>query len=165
MVTKGVISVATMVTEGEIEVAMMVKRYKIQVLMMTDVDLSLKLPYTLPLETWKKLLTVIEEVDIGPIPATLPPITNVTTVDCCLYLLITVMSMIVFMRTQEVIFGVITEDVEVGLKRSCTITLKVTQKLLIAMKEVDIGFRPSPLPPIIQASLIYYWVLIFVVTT
>ena len=52
---------------------MMVTIGVIEVLMMEDVDLGLNLLVTLTIKIWKKLLMVIIEVDIGPIPATLPP--------------------------------------------------------------------------------------------
>ena len=92
-----VISVATMVTGGEIEVVTMVKIGVIEVLMMEDVGLGLNRPATFHLSIWNKLLMAIVEVDIGPRPATLPPITQVTMVDCFIYLLILIMSMILFM--------------------------------------------------------------------
>ena len=58
---------------------------------------------------------VIGEVDIGTIPSTLIPTTQATMVDCCVYLLIIFMSVIVFMTIVEVVVGVIMEYVEVGL--------------------------------------------------
>ena len=59
-------------------------------LMMADVDLGLHRPSTLTLGIRKKLLVVIGEAGIGSIPATIPPITEVTMLDCCVYLLILV---------------------------------------------------------------------------
>ena len=67
-------------------------------LIMTDVDLGLNTPVTLPLEILKKVLMAIGEVGIGPRPATIPHITQVTMVDCCVYLLILVVLMILFMK-------------------------------------------------------------------
>ena len=69
----------------------------IEVLTMTEVDLGLKIPATIPLKIWKKLLMVIGEVGISPRQATLPPITHVTILNFCVYLLILVMLVIFFM--------------------------------------------------------------------
>ena len=79
-----------MVTGGKIEVVMMVIIEVIEVLMMADMDIGLKILDTITLTTRKKLLMAIGEVDIGPIPGTLYPITQVTMVDYCVYLLIIV---------------------------------------------------------------------------
>ena len=49
--------------------------------MVADVYIGLKKPATFPLTIWKKLLVVMGEVNIGPRPATLYPITQVTMVD------------------------------------------------------------------------------------
>ena len=65
---------------------------------MTDMDLGLNIPDTFPLETLEKLLVVIGELDIGPRLATPPPITQLTVVYCCVYLVLIVMLMIVFMK-------------------------------------------------------------------
>ena len=65
---------------------MMVKIGMKEVLMMVDVDIGLKRPYNIPLTIWKKLLMLIGEVDIGPTPDTLPPINQITMVDCCRYI-------------------------------------------------------------------------------
>ena len=81
-----------------IEVMMMVTILVIECLMMTDRDIGLKRPVTLPLKIWEKLFMMIVEVDIGPRPSTIPPITQVTMVDFCVYLLILVILMIVFMK-------------------------------------------------------------------
>ena len=61
---------------------------------------------------------VIGEVGIGPILATITPMTQVTMVDYCLYLVLLAMLMIVFTKMEEVIAGLIIQDMEVGLKRS-----------------------------------------------
>ena len=61
---------------------MMVTRGVIYVLMMEDVDISLKRPGNLPIEMVEKVLMVIVYMDIVPIPETLPPISQVTMVDC-----------------------------------------------------------------------------------
>ena len=77
---------------------MMEKRGIIEVLMMTDVDIGLNKPSTIPIEICKKMLTMIGDVDIGPRPENLSSITHVTMVDCCVHLLILVVSMIVFVK-------------------------------------------------------------------
>ena len=77
---------------------MMIKRGVIYMLMMADVDIGLKRPATITLTILEKLLTVIGEVDIGPIKATLTPIIQVTMVYCCVYLLILVFLIIFFMQ-------------------------------------------------------------------
>ena len=63
---------------------------------MTDIYSGLKIPDTLPFAIVDKVLIVIGELDIGLRPATLPPITQVTMVDCCDYLLILILFMKVF---------------------------------------------------------------------
>ena len=77
----------------------------------------------------------------------LPTITQVAILDFCLYPLILVVSMIVFIPMQEVILGVMTEDVEVVLNKSSTLTYKMMDKVLVVMGEVDIGLIPAPRPP------------------
>ena len=61
------------------------------------------------------------------------------------------------------IVGVITEEVEVGINIQATLPLKMTEKVLMVMGEVGIGLIPPPIPPIIQAILVYCWVFIFMV--
>ena len=89
--------------------------------MIAEVDIGLKRPATFPLTKLDKLLVVIGEVNMGTRPATLPPINQATMVDCCVYLVLLVILMIVFIKTKYVIVGVILQDVEVGLKRSATL--------------------------------------------
>ena len=48
---------------------------------MVDVYTGLKIPDTIHISIEEKLLVVIVELDIGPIPATLITITQVTMVD------------------------------------------------------------------------------------
>ena len=85
--------------------------------MMIDVYLGLKITATFPLVIWDRLLVVMVDVDIGPRPATLPPITQVTMSYCCVYLVLLAMWMIIFMKTREVLVGVTVQDVAVGLNR------------------------------------------------
>ena len=77
---------------------MMMEKGVIKVFKMADVYLGLKILDTLPLKIWKKLLMVIENLDIGYRPDTLAYITHVNMVDCFIYLLIIVRSMIFFMK-------------------------------------------------------------------
>ena len=85
-----------MVTRGKIESVTMAKIGVIEVLMTKDVDQGQDKKANLLLEICKKLLMKILEVDIGPRPETLPPINQVNIVDFFIYLLIIVVSMIVF---------------------------------------------------------------------
>ena len=110
-----------MVMGGEIEAVMMSNLGVIKELMMADVDLGLNIQVNSPLTILENLLVAMGEVDIGPIPATLPPITQVTMVYCCAYLVLLAMWVILLMKTKEVIVEVMVQDVEVGLKRSYTI--------------------------------------------
>ena len=66
------------------------------------------------------------ELDIGLIPDTIPPITQVNMTGCCVYLLIIFVSMIVFMGIYQVRLGGVTEDMEVGLKRPATLPFIMT---------------------------------------
>ena len=50
------------------------------------------------------------------------------------------------------------EDMEVGLNISATFPFTMTDKVLMVMGELDIGLRPSPLPPTIQARLVDRWI-------
>ena len=86
-------------------------------------DLGLKIPAYIPLSIAEKLLTVIVEVDLGIILDTLPPITQATMVDCCVYLLLLVLFMGVFMTVEEVTVVVMMEDVDLGLKIPSTLPL------------------------------------------
>ena len=52
---------------------------------------------------------VIEEVYTGPRIAIIPPITQVTMVDCCVYLALLVMLMIVFIKIKECIVEVMVQ--------------------------------------------------------
>ena len=70
-------------------------------------------------------MIVIREVYIGSRPDTITPITQVTMVDCCVYLLLIVFFMKLFTTTKYVISGVMTEDLDLGLKRPATITFKI----------------------------------------
>ena len=85
-----------MVTRGKIESVTMEKIGVIEFLMTKDVDQGQDKKANLLLEICKKLLMKILEVDIGPRPETLPPINQVNMVYFFIYLLIIVVSMIVF---------------------------------------------------------------------
>ena len=75
--------------------------------MMGEVDIGINRPATLLLKFVEKVLTVMREVDIGLIPVTLPPITQVTEVDFCVYLLLLVVFTKVFIMMKEVIVVVV----------------------------------------------------------
>ena len=45
--------------------------------------------------------------------------------------------------------------VDLGLKRPETIILKIVDKVLILMVEVDIGLRPATLPHTTQVNVLY----------
>ena len=98
---------------------------------------------------------VIGEVDIGFRPSTLPPITQLTMVYCCVYLLLIVVFTKFFMVIKVVIVVVMIEDAYLGLKRPATLTFTIVEKVLMVMGEVDIGIIPSPPPHIIQVILVY----------
>ena len=55
------------------------------------------------------------------------------------------------------------KDVEVVLKRSATLSFLVLDKVLMVTVEVDIGLRPSLLPPMIRFIVVYNQVLIVMV--
>ena len=61
----------------------------------------------------------------------------------------------VFMNMKYVIVVVMKEDVDVCLKRPVTLNFTITDKVLMVMREVDIGLIPSSLPPIIYIILVY----------
>ena len=92
---------------------------------MADMNLGIKMPDTLPLEILDNKLTVIGEVNIGTVPATITPITQLTMVDSCVYLLLLVMLMIVYMRMKGVIVGVMMEDADVGLNISAILPFTI----------------------------------------
>ena len=54
------------------------------------------------------------------------------------------------------------QDVEVGLKRSATLTFTMLEIFLMVMGELDIGIRPALIPTIIQVILVYHWVFIVI---
>ena len=122
--------------------------------MVEDGDLGLKIPANIPLSIVDKLLTVYVEVDLGSIPATLPPVTKFAVVYCCIYLLLIFMFIKLFVSMKEVIVRVIMEDVDLSLNIQSNLPFTKIKKLCMVMVEVDIGFIPSPLPPIIQAVLL-----------
>ena len=79
--------------------------------MREGVYLCLQIPATLIFTIVEKVLVVMVEVDIGLIPATLTPITQVVMVYFFVYLLILVVFMKVLMVIKEVILVVMVEDV------------------------------------------------------
>ena len=67
------------------------------------------------------------------------------------------------MVTKEVIVAVVMEDVDLGLNILATLLFTIVEKVLIVMGEVDIGPRPSNLPPIIQVGLVDHLVSLLMV--
>ena len=65
---------------------------------MVHVDIGIKIPANFTLAIHEKILLAMGEVDIGPRPATLSPITHMDKVDCCIYLVLMSMWMIVLMK-------------------------------------------------------------------
>ena len=80
------------------------------------------------------MFVVIGELDISTIPETITP--------------------------KEDILGGLVQDAELGPKISSIITCSMLKKVLMVMGEVDIGIRPSLLPPTIQVILVYHWFFI-----
>ena len=123
--------------------------------MIEDVDLGLKRTATISIEILWKVFMVTEDVDIVLRPATLPTISQVIMLDSCVYLLLLIVFVELFMSMKEVKVVVMMQDMELGLKITATITFTITEKVLTMMGEVNIGIKSSPIPPIIQVSLIY----------
>ena len=131
---------------------------------MVDVDIGIKRTANLPLSIREKLLVVMANVDIYPIPSTLNPIAQVTIVDCCIYLVLIDMWMVAFMKMKEVIVGMMVQDLEVCLNISVTLPFAIMYKVLMVMGEADLGLIPSLLPKIIQVCLVYHWYFIVILT-
>ena len=108
-------------------------------LMVVDMDIYLKKPDTLPPTIKEKLLVLMGDIDIGPIPATI--------------------------NTKEEIVGLIVQDVEVGIKISDTLPCSMLDKVLMVMGEVDIGLTPALIPPIMHVILVYHQGFIVMVMT
>ena len=123
-------------------------------LMTAEMDLVLKIPATFPLAIVEKLLMVIGEVDIGLRPETPPPVTQATMVDCCVYMLLLVMFIKVFMPIKDVIVVEMMEYVYLGLNIPSTIIFTIMDKVLMVMGDLDIGIRPTTIPTIIQVILL-----------
>ena len=104
-------------------------------------DIYLKISATLPLEIVEKVLMVIEDEDIVPISATLPTIYQVTMVYCCVYLLLLIVSLKLFMKMKEVTVVVMMQDMKLCLKITATINFTITDKVLKMMGDVDIGLK------------------------
>ena len=62
----------------------------------------------------------IGKLDIGPRLTTLNPTTQVTMVDCCVYMLLLFVFIEIFMTMKEVIVLVMMEDVYLGLNITST---------------------------------------------
>ena len=56
------------------------------------------------------------------------------------------------------------EDVDLGLKRPSTFLLKIREKLLVVMGEVDIGTIPATITPINQVTMVDFCVYLALLT-
>ena len=128
----------------------MVMRGVTSLVMTEDKDVCLKRPDTILLKIKKEVFVVMGEVDIGTSTATLPNINQYTVVYCWIYLLLITLLVKVLMVTKDVISVVMMEVVDLGLNRIDNIPFKITEKVLMVMGEMDIGFRPAPIPHITQ---------------
>ena len=81
-------------------------------LMIADVDLFINIPATFTISIVEKVLMVIEDEDIVPISATLPTIYQVTMVYCCVYLLLLIVSLKLFMTIKEVTVVLMIQEME-----------------------------------------------------
>ena len=104
-------------------------------------DLVLKRLATITISIVEKLLMLTGEVGIGTRTATITPTTQLTMVDCCIYLLLIVALTKLFTTMKEVILRIIMEDMELYHKRTATITFTMVDKVLMIMGEVDISLR------------------------
>ena len=90
-------------------------------MMMSYMGLGINRSANFTLSIWGKLLVMMGEADIGPIPATITTITQATMLYCCIYLVLIGTWMIVFMKMKEVTVGVMVKDVDVGINISATL--------------------------------------------
>ena len=67
------------------------------------------------------------------------------------------------MVMREVIYVVVMEDVDLGIKRLDTLIFVIVDKMLMVMVEVRIGLRPSTLPPITQFTMLDCCVDLFLI--
>ena len=58
------------------------------------------------------------------------------------------------MVMRGLIYVVVTEDVDLGIKRLDTLIFVIVDKILMVMVEVRIDLRPSTLPPIAQVTML-----------
>ena len=79
------------------------------------------------------------------------------------YLFLLVLFTEFFMAMKEVIVVVMMEGVDLVLNIPATLPFKNVEKVLIVMGEVDIGPRPSNLPPLIQVGLVDHLVSLLMV--
>ena len=75
-------------------------------------------------------------------------------VDFWVYLLLLFLFTNYFMVTNKVIIVAMMEEGDLGLNIPETLSLRISEKVLMVMGEVDIGLRPCTLPPIIQVLLV-----------
>ena len=76
----------------------------IEVATMVEVYIGLKIPSTIPITIVEQWVMLMVEVDICLIPATLPPITQETVIDCWVYhfLIILLPKILMVMRYQDI---------------------------------------------------------------
>ena len=95
-------------------------------LMIEDLDLGLNRPSTIIFIIVEKVLVVLGYVYVGLRPATIPPITLVTMVYCCVYFLLLVVFTKVFMEKREVMVVLMMEYMDLGIKILATIPFKIS---------------------------------------
>ena len=59
----------------------------------------------------------------------------------------------------------IVQDKETGLNTSTTLPCSMLEKVLVVLGELDLGFGPARLPPIIQVIMLDHLVFIVMVIT
>ena len=101
---------------------------------------------------------VMGDVELGIRLSTIPHITHMTIVDCWVYILLIFLFKKVFTVTKYVIVAVMTEEMDLGLKRPATITFTIMEKVLMVIGDMDIGIRPPTIPTMTHAGLANCWV-------
>ena len=133
--------------------------------MIQEVDLGLKITSTLLIKIAGKVFMVMGEVDIGIRPATLSSITQVTMIDLWVYLLLLFLFTNFFMVTNKVIIVAMMEEGDLGLNIPETLSLRISEKVLMVMGEVDIGLRPEIITPIMQLNVVDFCVYLLLLTS
>ena len=55
------------------------------------------------------------------------------------------------------------EDMDLGLKKPSTLHFTIMEKFLMVIVDVDICLITDPIIPLIQVSLVYCWIFLFLV--